>query len=91
MASCKRYFVLFLDRLPDYPKNQLHDLEVDEFCLEELRRISDGQNKINRIIDFIREEMMTTGMAHLGNQGLVVLYDEKGPTAWIRSGHGKEG
>ena len=38
-------FVLFLDRLPDYPKNQLHDLEVDEFCLEELRRISDGQKE----------------------------------------------
>ena len=42
--SCKA-FVLFLDRLPDYPKNQLHDLEVDEFCLEELRRISDGQKE----------------------------------------------
>lgn len=42
--SCKA-FVLFLDRLPDYPKNQLHDLEVDKFCLEELRRISDGSKE----------------------------------------------
>ena len=38
-------FVLFLDRLPDYPRTSLHDLEVDEYCLEELRGITDGKGE----------------------------------------------
>ena len=38
-------FVLFLDRLPDYPRTSLHELEVDEYCLEELRGITDGKGE----------------------------------------------
>ena len=38
-------FIMFLDRLPDYPKTPVHDMEVDEYCLEELRRISDAQKE----------------------------------------------
>ena len=36
--------------------------------------------KINRIIDFIREEMMTTGSAP-GKPGFSGKADDKGPTA----------
>ena len=35
-------FVLFLNRLPDYPKTYIHSLEADEYCIKELERISDG-------------------------------------------------
>ena len=35
-------FVLFLDRLPEYPKTYIHSLEADEHCIKELNRISDG-------------------------------------------------
>ena len=36
--------------------------------------------KLNRIIDFIREEMMTTGSTH-GKPGFSSKADAKGPTA----------
>ena len=35
-------FVLFLNRLPDYPKTYIHSLDADEYCIKELERISDG-------------------------------------------------
>ena len=35
-------FVLFLNRLPEYPKTYIHSLEADEHCIKELNRISDG-------------------------------------------------
>ena len=38
------------------------------------------KKKINRIIDFIREEMMTTGSTP-GKPGFSGKADEKGPTA----------
>ena len=38
-------FVLILNRLPDYPRTAIHDLEVDEYCLNELRGITDGKGE----------------------------------------------
>ena len=32
-------FVLYLGRLPDYPKTELHDIKVDPVCLEELQNL----------------------------------------------------
>ena len=29
-------FVVFLGKLPEYPKSTLHDIEVDKYCLSEL-------------------------------------------------------
>lgn len=40
---CLKSFVVFLDRLPEYPRSYVHDMEADEFCIQELNRISDGQ------------------------------------------------
>ena len=40
---CIKSFVIFLDRLPEYPRTYVHDLEPDETCIRELERISDGQ------------------------------------------------
>ena len=40
---CIKSFVIFLDRLPEYPRTYIHDLEPDETCIRELERISDGQ------------------------------------------------
>ena len=38
-------FVLILNRLPDYPRTVIHDLEIDEYCLNELRGITDGKGE----------------------------------------------
>lgn len=39
---CVKSFVIFLDRLPEYPRSYIHDMEEDSHCLQELKRISDG-------------------------------------------------
>ena len=41
MWDIMKTFVVFLDKLPDYPKCFIHDIEVDEYCLAELGRIYD--------------------------------------------------
>lgn len=39
---CLKSFVVFLDRLPEYPRSYIHDMKPDEYCIQELERISDG-------------------------------------------------
>ena len=34
-------FIVFLNRLPEYPRSFLHDIDIDEQCMKELRGISD--------------------------------------------------
>jgi len=36
-------FIIFLNRLPDHPRTHIHDIMIDESCLEELQRITDGK------------------------------------------------
>ena len=43
--SVMKTFVLFLNKLPDYPRCFIHDVEVDEFCLEELHKIYNGKEE----------------------------------------------
>ena len=43
--SSIKTFVVFLDKLPDYPKCYIHDIEMDQRCLEELEKISNGQGQ----------------------------------------------
>ena len=38
-------FIVFLDKLPAHPKTRLHDIEMDETCLTELERISNGKTE----------------------------------------------
>ena len=40
--SAIKTFIVFLDKLPDYPKCYIHDIEMDQRCLEELEKISNG-------------------------------------------------
>ena len=35
-------FIVFLNRLPEYPHTYIHDIPLDDKCLEELERIADG-------------------------------------------------
>lgn len=35
-------FIVFLNRLPDYPHTIIHDIDMDENCLEELKRATNG-------------------------------------------------
>jgi hypothetical protein len=35
-------FVVFLNKLPDYPHTYIHDIEIDEQCLEELESLTNG-------------------------------------------------
>ena len=45
MWNIMKTFVVFLDKLPEYPKCFIHDIEIDEYCLSELGRIYDGKEK----------------------------------------------
>ena len=45
MWEIMKTFVVFLNKLPDYPKCFIHDVEIDEYCLSELGRIYDGKEK----------------------------------------------
>ncbi len=38
-------FIIFLERLPEYPKSAIHDIEVDEYCLQELYKIYNGKEE----------------------------------------------
>lgn len=37
--STMKTFVMFLNRLPEYPKCYIHDIQVDLICLKELNKI----------------------------------------------------
>ena len=43
-ASMKT-FVVFLNKLPSYPKCYIHDIALDEYCLLELNKIYDEKRK----------------------------------------------
>ena len=45
MWTIMKTFVVFLDKLPEYPHCFIHDIEIDEYCLSELGRIYDGKEK----------------------------------------------
>ena len=36
---CIKSFLVFLNRFPEYPKTQLHNVEIDEECLKQLQAI----------------------------------------------------
>ena len=38
-------FVVFLNKLPDYPKCYIHNIELDKNCLIELNRVYDEKRK----------------------------------------------
>jgi hypothetical protein len=40
--SAIKTFVVFLDKLPDYPRTYIHDIELDQKCLDALNGISNG-------------------------------------------------
>ena len=39
-------FIIFLGKLPEYPKCYIHDVQVDINCLSQLYRIYNGQEEI---------------------------------------------
>jgi hypothetical protein len=40
--SVTKTFIVFLDRLPEFPRTPIHDIELDQTCLSELQKISHG-------------------------------------------------
>lgn len=40
--SSMKSFIIFLNRLPEYPKSSIHDITVDLDCLSELNKIYNG-------------------------------------------------
>ena len=38
-------FVIFLDKLPEYPHCFIHDVVIDDYCLSQLDGIQDGKEK----------------------------------------------
>jgi len=43
LRSCLKTFVVFLGKLPEFPHTYIHDLEMDDNCLRELQKITDGK------------------------------------------------
>ena len=43
--SVMKTFVIFLDKLPEYPKCYIHDTPIDDNCLIELCKISNGKEE----------------------------------------------
>ena len=41
--SALKSFIIFLNRLPEYPKTDIHDIQVDLNCLKELQKIYHGK------------------------------------------------
>ena len=37
--SCVKSFIIFLNKLPEYPHSSIHDIQVDMHCLSELYKI----------------------------------------------------
>jgi len=40
--SSVKTFVVFLDKLPDFPHTYIHDIEIDQKCLDSLNGITNG-------------------------------------------------
>lgn len=40
--ECIKTFVVFLDKLPDYPRSYIHEIELDQNCLDALNGITNG-------------------------------------------------
>jgi len=43
--SPMKTFIMFLNKLPQYPKSQIHDVQVDMYCLSELQKIYNKDGK----------------------------------------------
>jgi hypothetical protein len=43
--SVLKSFIIFLNRLPEYPKSGIHDIQVDLYCLAELNKIYNGKEE----------------------------------------------
>lgn len=37
-------FIVFLNKLPDFPHCQIHDLPLDDYCLEQIKKIQNGKD-----------------------------------------------
>ena len=43
--SVTKTFIVFLNKLPEFPKTYIHDIELDQTCLEALEKITNGQGQ----------------------------------------------
>jgi hypothetical protein len=43
--SAMKSFIIFLGRLPEYPKCYIHDIQVDLYCLSQLYKIYNGKEE----------------------------------------------
>jgi len=43
--SAMKSFIIFLGRLPEYPKTHIHDIQVDLYCLSELYKIYNAKEE----------------------------------------------
>ena len=43
--SSVKTFIMFLDKLPEFPRCYIHDIEMDQRCLEELEKITNGKGQ----------------------------------------------
>ena len=44
--SSMKSFIIFLNKLPEFPKTYIHDIQVDIYCLSELYKIYNGKEEV---------------------------------------------
>lgn len=42
--GCMKTFIVFLDKIPEYPHTYIHDIPVDDYCLNKLYAAYDEKN-----------------------------------------------
>lgn len=42
--SSMKTFIVFLNRLPDYPRCYIHEIELDLYCMDKLQELSNGKD-----------------------------------------------
>jgi hypothetical protein len=43
--SVLKSFIIFLNKLPEYPRSSIHNIQVDIYCLEKLYKIYNGKEE----------------------------------------------
>jgi hypothetical protein len=43
--SVIKTFIVFLNKLPEYPRCYIHEISIDENCMKTLQSLTDGKQK----------------------------------------------
>ena len=82
-------FIIFLNRLPEYPKTYIHDIPVDIDCLSELKRYT-RMNPLDKIINIVRTLKEEGGPTMAMGNGQIAGSSEAGDNPPVRKKNKKD-